>query len=211
MKDVVIIWDWNGTLLNDVSFCVDRINDLLVKREMKRVSIEEYRKKFTFPVADYYREIGLLDNDNYADIGIEFIVKYFAGIGSCPLREDAVSVLKYFSDNNVRQYILSAMQHDKLVELVKQFKIEHYFEDVRGIDNHYADGKKGAAEVLKSELGSESVWFIGDTIHDYEISQVFEGRSVLLKGGHQSVDRLHTCKGAIVLDDIADLRECIAV
>ncbi len=211
MKDVVIIWDWNGTLLDDVSFCVDAINGLLEKRNIKRISVEEYRRKFTFPVESYYKEIGLLDEEEFKDVGAEFIVKYFQGIRSCSLKKGAADVLKYFHDRGVRQYILSAAEHEKLVEMVRYHGIENYFEDIRGIDNHYADGKRGAAEKLSDELGSEEVCFIGDTVHDYEISAVFGGKSILIEGGHQSDERLATCDGALILSDIDEVCDSIKI
>jgi len=211
MKNVVLIWDWNGTLLNDVSFCVDTINGLLEKRKLRKTSIEEYRRTFTFPVEKYYRELGLLDEESFEDVGAEFIMKYFQGVRSCSLKKDAADVLKYFYDNNVRQYILSAAEHEKLVEMVRYHNIDHYFEDIRGIDNHYANGKRGVAEKLRDELGSEEIWFIGDTVHDYEISSVFGARSILVKGGHQSDERLATCDGAVILDDIGEVCKCIKV
>jgi phosphoglycolate phosphatase len=53
-----IIWDWNGTLLNDIDFCVKTINNLLIKRGLPKLSNGNYREVFSFPVKDYYRKIG---------------------------------------------------------------------------------------------------------------------------------------------------------
>ena len=47
-----IIWDYNGTLLNDVKLCVDVINDLLIKRDLPIMSIRKYKEMFDFPVKD---------------------------------------------------------------------------------------------------------------------------------------------------------------
>ena len=33
-KITTIVWDWNGTLLNDVDLCLHTINRLLGKREL---------------------------------------------------------------------------------------------------------------------------------------------------------------------------------
>ena len=45
-----IIWDWNGTLLDDRWLCVEGINQALVKRDLNLISENQYRKIFTFPV-----------------------------------------------------------------------------------------------------------------------------------------------------------------
>jgi len=53
-----IIWDWNGTLLNDVDICVESINILLSERGHKPLSKSLYREIFTFPVKAYYELAG---------------------------------------------------------------------------------------------------------------------------------------------------------
>lgn len=44
-----IIWDWNGTLFDDVDICVDNINWLLKKYNLPEITKEKYREIFTFP------------------------------------------------------------------------------------------------------------------------------------------------------------------
>ncbi len=58
MGKKIIIWDWNGTLLNDVQMCVNCMNVLLGKRNLPRLSFDTYRNVFNFPVRDYYEKIG---------------------------------------------------------------------------------------------------------------------------------------------------------
>ena len=45
-----IIWDWNGTLLDDRWLCVEGINQALVKRDLNPITENKYRENFTFPV-----------------------------------------------------------------------------------------------------------------------------------------------------------------
>jgi phosphoglycolate phosphatase len=53
-----IIWDWNGTLLNDVEVAINSINRLLYDRNLVPLTLERYLDVFTFPVQDYYEVIG---------------------------------------------------------------------------------------------------------------------------------------------------------
>ena len=53
-----IIWDYNGTLLNDLSIGVECINRMLTKRELPLLTTESYREVFTFPVKKYYELVG---------------------------------------------------------------------------------------------------------------------------------------------------------
>ena len=52
-----IIWNWNGTLLDDISICINAINQLLSERNLNLLTIEKYREVFTFPVIDYYKAV----------------------------------------------------------------------------------------------------------------------------------------------------------
>ena len=59
MEDInTIIWDWNGTLLDDVDICIDIINELLSIRNQQPLTRSRYREIFTFPVKDYYSKAG---------------------------------------------------------------------------------------------------------------------------------------------------------
>ena len=47
MKFESIIWDWNGTLLDDVDIAVAIINQLLCQRGLKPIAYEHYLEVFT--------------------------------------------------------------------------------------------------------------------------------------------------------------------
>ena len=53
-----IIWDWNGTLLDDVDIVIDCMNSLLKKRNLPLLHVDKYKDIFTFPVKDYYSQLG---------------------------------------------------------------------------------------------------------------------------------------------------------
>ena len=55
----LVIWDWNGTLLDDTELCYRIANEMRIERGMTpMLGIEEYREFFTFPVIDYYKRMG---------------------------------------------------------------------------------------------------------------------------------------------------------
>ncbi len=60
MKYKHIIWDWNGTLLDDRNFCIDIMNNVLRRRGMNKMTESWFLENFCFPVKDYYKKLGLL-------------------------------------------------------------------------------------------------------------------------------------------------------
>ena len=50
----VLIWDFNGTIIDDVDYCIEIENTMLRERNMDFISTyEQYRRDFCFPVIDY--------------------------------------------------------------------------------------------------------------------------------------------------------------
>ena len=60
VKHKYIIWDWNGTLINDVWLLVEIMNNMLKKRNLPKIDSKKYREIFDFPVTKYYSKLGLI-------------------------------------------------------------------------------------------------------------------------------------------------------
>ena len=58
MKFKHMIWDWNGTLVDDTLLFVDIMNGVLQNRNLDGINIQDYREVFDFPVKDYYTKLG---------------------------------------------------------------------------------------------------------------------------------------------------------
>ena len=84
-----ILWDWNGTLLDDMWLCVDVINVLLKKYNKPVLSLIDYQKHFDFPVKDYYERIGFdFKQTPFEIVGTEFINGYYKRWQECKLHKD---------------------------------------------------------------------------------------------------------------------------
>ena len=75
---VKILWDWNGTLLNDVDLCFSCINRLLVSHDLKPLdTLSQYREVFTFPIEDYYKRVGFdFDKISFSMLAHEYMEDY---------------------------------------------------------------------------------------------------------------------------------------
>jgi phosphoglycolate phosphatase len=204
MKGVnTIIWDWNGTLLNDVDICIDVINELLVSRNHMPLNRDRYREIFTFPVRDYYTKAGFdFSNEPFDKIAIEFIELYHKKLVKADIFQEVIAVLEAFKRNNFRQFLVSAMEHDSLVKSVKDKGIYDFFDNISGIHNHFAESKVDMAKKFVKELTIHKYQccLIGDTIHDYEVANELGIRCLQVANGHQSFERLNTTGCRVVTD-----------
>lgn len=203
-----IIWDWNGTLLNDLDFCISSINILLKKRELTLLNRNLYREVFTFPVKDYYHAVGFdFEKEEFAIPAKEFIDLYDKGVENCTLHQKAIEILSWFKEKNTRQFVLSAMQQNMLEQTIKYNSIAGFFEGIFGLDDHYAVSKIERGEQLISEFNIEKdkTWIIGDTIHDFEVAEKLGIKCILIADGHQSEKRLKST-GTVVISELNELR-----
>jgi len=188
-----IIWDWNGTLLDDAEICREAINKMLKLRNLPELSLEKYRDVFTFPVINYYQEIGFdFTRELWEPVAMEFINLYLGALPACGLTPFAFETLEAFKLKGYRQAIISAMQHESLLKSVSELGIYDYFEFIGGIGDHYANSKiENARNYLdQAGLNPSQITLIGDTLHDSEVASELRCKCILVATGHQSMDRL---------------------
>ena len=202
-----IIWDWNGTLLDDAQLAVQTMNQMLEKRGMPSLSIDRYKSVFMFPVKEYYQRLGFdFQQEPFEIPAIEFVDIYNRQVHACSLHQDAIRVLDHFRSKGAKQCILSAMEQEVLDNCLKHYQIESFFEHVSGLDNSYAASKAENGHRLVETLGlnPSDLVLIGDTVHDFEVASELGCRCILIADGHQSKEVLQAT-GALVLDSVTQL------
>jgi len=204
-----IIWDWNGTLLNDVDYCRRIINRILVDNSLPELSLEKYREIFTFPVQDYYEAAGLdFSKTSFEILGRDFIDEYESKKLTCSLHDNAVEVLSSIHKKGISQSVLSAYLHENLVAILDHYNLTQYFDNIIGLDNIYAGSKThlGLSLVEQLNLPKEEILFLGDTLHDAEVAEAMGVNCILIANGHQVKDKL-SGNSKIVLDNLRELNK----
>lgn len=202
-----IIWDWNGTLLDDVQACLDCINILLGERNKPLLAVKKYREIFTFPVKEYYIKAGFdFSNEPFEIPAHQFIELYREHIRTSPLQKNAVKILTFLKEQGFGQTVLSAMEQELLNETLADKSIDHFFSHIYGINNHLGAGKTEIAGHLLHDIGlpNDKICLIGDTVHDFEVASALGVTCILVASGHQSKSRLEKLD-CIVTDSLDDL------
>ncbi len=202
-----IIWDWNGTIFNDVELGIEIINKLLSERGLKTITIDEYQNLFTIPVKDYYIKLGFdFNKESFEIIGKLWIDEYEKRKYECSLYNGIIEVLEKIYETGIEQSILSAYSQHTLEEMVNYFNLKKYFKYVVGLDNIYAASKLHLGIDLMKKLrnGKGETLLIGDTLHDYEVASEIGADCILVADGHQSKNILLK-SGTKVIDNISEL------
>jgi len=198
-----IIWDWNGTLINDAWLFVDVMNKILKEHNMNIINIKKYRKIFGFPIKNYYKKLGFdLSTKSFEKLGLKFIEEYKKRLFDAKLYPLTENVLLKLSSLKIKHHILSASHQKLLNDQIKHYDIKKYFSYVMGINNYYANNKieEGIKLIEKLNTNVKDILFIGDTKHDYEVATMLNVDCLLISHGHHSHSRLLKTNNMTILN-----------
>lgn len=210
MKYKNIVWDWNGTLLNDLEIGVTTLNDMLSRRALLPLTSEYYRECFGFPVIHFYEKVGFdLNEESFHDLSVDFVKTYDKYATMLALNPHVFEVLYELQQLGMKQFVLSALREDLLQQMICDFGIAGYFDQVCGSDNIYAAGKigRGKEMLINLNISSSDTLMVGDTIHDAEVAEALGFDCILFAGGHNSERRL--LEKAPVIYNLKELKEFI--
>jgi len=201
-----VIWDWNGTLLDDTQAGVNAVNAMLAARGLPTIGITRYRDIFGFPVRNFYSAVGFrLESEDWDAMAREFHDRFLAD-ATLRLHANATQALDHFRQSGIGQSVLSASEQSILDTMLSDYGVSHFFSSVCGVDNLYGHSKLELGRALLSslDLPPETVLMIGDSLHDHEVAVALGVRCLLVAQGHQSHARLAR-SGAPVLLSLAEL------
>ena len=207
MKYTHIIWDFNGTIYNDVDACIKSANHLLDAHGLPLVtSVEQYRSLFGFPIQDYYARMGFdFEKTPYAELAVEWMDYYFAYSKDSTVYPDIPEVLDALHEKGPEQWILSATEVNMLRGQLQGLGILSRFDGILGLDNIHAKSKKAIGVAWKEANPNARALMIGDTDHDAEVAEAMGIDCVLVAAGHQNRSKLETCKCIAVVDTVKDV------
>lgn len=206
-----IIWDWNGTLLNDLDACIESMNFILNKRNLEHIDKHKYMSIFNFPVRDYYIKLGFdFQKESFEEVSDDFTEQYSQRCFSCHLHRNAKEVISSISKAGITQSILTAAHQDYIEKCADFYGIKEYFIRLLGLDNTHAHGKIDNGKKLISELpyAPDEIALIGDTLHDYEVAKEIGCQCILVACGHHGEERLRAT-GAVILSSLDGVLEYI--
>ena len=183
-----VIWDFNGTVLDDVDIGIESVNRLLSRRGLKTLqSREEYRALFDFPIIDYYRRLGFdFSRQSYDELAVEWVREYDSLEPTAPVRGGVRELIGLLSGRGVRQLILSATEKTMLDRQLERLGMSGCFEEVLGREDILAGSKTAVAQRWRASNPTARAVVLGDTVHDIETAQTIGADCILVAEGHQS-------------------------
>ncbi|MBM7115177.1 HAD family hydrolase [Archangium primigenium] len=191
-----VVWDWNGTLLDDVELAVTGVNHVCARFGVPAVTRDMYRARFQFPISEFYAALGFdLVRVPFGDIIREYLSIFDDRVRHCALNEGALELLECLRRNGIESSILSASYRPTLVRTLEAKGLAGHFTHVCGLGDEQATSKLEEGRRLQEALGLEGdrIVYLGDTTHDAEIAAELGWKSCIISRGHQDDARLASC------------------
>ncbi|MGI8647475.1 MAG: phosphatase [Acidimicrobiales bacterium] len=210
-----LIWDWNGTLLNDADAVLEATNDALAQFHLgaagaisglkeKQISpvvgpltVTEYRAAFTRPLQRFYANIfgREITEDEFVQLEQLFHAAYLKRCAPSVLNQGARGVLGSWQQAGCTQSLLSLWPNDELLTLAAQLELTDFFIRIDGRRGLNAGCKAAPlrqhlAALAAQTIEAEHVVLIGDALDDAAAATAAGVRCVLFAGGAHEVAEL---------------------
>ncbi|MER6190208.1 HAD family hydrolase [Streptomyces cyaneofuscatus] len=200
---VHIVWDWNGTLLDDLDHMVNAVNRCREAIGEPRVDADTYRQKHCLPIRHFHDRLcgRPVTDSEWATVQRTFAEQMAARLP--PVRTGAAALLFRIAEQGHTQSLLSLTSDAQLRREVAWTHFDMFFQRIDG--RHEPDTPK--SEALRSHLAAlgepdrRRVVLIGDTTDDAEAARTCGVRAVLHTGGFETPENLRTA-GTPVVDSL---------
>ncbi|MEO5876121.1 MAG: HAD hydrolase-like protein [Streptosporangiaceae bacterium] len=202
-----IVWDWNGTLFDDVGAVMGATREVFAGTPAAGLTTEEFRAAYTRPIWVTYEQIlgRALAEGEWERMDATFHTGYHRLMVDSVLTSDAHDALGRWSGS---QSLLSMWGHDLLLPKVKEFGIAEFFTHVDGLRGAPGGGKAEHLVLHARAVGLDpgDITLIGDSVDDARAAAHIGAGAVLYTGGMQRRQELETM-GVPVVDTLLEALE----
>ncbi len=197
-----VIFDWSGTLADDVDLTFHATNGTLTQLGGEPVDRETYRRDFKIPVMEFYGS--RLPGRSLDEIDGVFFDEYEGRLDDVVLFDGAASLLRCLRARGLRLFILSTVPNRYLDRLLTRHGLTDLFEEVVG---GAFDKSRYLADLLRRrDLAHDRTLFVGDTAHDIEVGRGAGVRTAAALWGYASRQMLEAETPDDLLESMADLQ-----
>jgi phosphoglycolate phosphatase-like HAD superfamily hydrolase len=180
-----LVWDWNGTLLDDLKLVVDATNVCLATVGGPVITADEHRRDFRRPILDYYAHVLArpVDEVEFQLLDDAFHDAYRERMAEVKLAPDALAAMAKWPGT---QSLLSMFFHDELLVEVARHGLGARLVRVDGLPGTVGGHRKEiflARHLAALSLDAADVVLIGDSVDDGDAARAVGAAAVLYAGG----------------------------
>ncbi len=197
-----LIFDWSGTLGNDIDLTIEATNYVLAQYGRAPLNLRQFRNEFQLPYPDYYAwktpEAALEDLENFYRFAFDH--------SSTPvtLIPHAMEFMEWCRTKGIRCFALTSMDSKAFAAQSRELGIYPFFEGIHsGIHN-----KEHYIGTLMSQHGlkPEETAFIGDMQHDMRAAHCAGITGIGVLTGYNNAEQLAESEPELTVPHLGVLR-----
>lgn len=213
------VFDWNGTLFNDITANHKGGNAALAALGKSPITIETYRDTFDFPILHFYERNGIKVDTYLKEIkeaNKAFFPVYEELAAQCPARDNAKEILEWLQDKKVTTIILSNHIEDSIRTNLDRLglleHINHVSSNPHDNDIVIKMNKQERLQKFMKDHGftQEKTFIIGDSLEEPQIGKNLGLLSISITGGCISQKRLEKTPNDYLIHRLPELKEILA-
>ena len=200
-----IIFDWSGTLVDDLPAVLKASNFVLSQAGRPEMSLEQFRAEFSLPFTNFY-------NRFTPDVPMPQLESWFhsefkrSQDSVCELPH-AREFLEFCRAKKIRTFLLSTVHRDHFAVQCRITGFDAY------LDKPYTDvwdKREKIHEILaENNLQPDETMFIGDMEHDVETAKHGGIHSCAVLTGYNTLEQLRAAKPDLIVEHLRELREIL--
>lgn len=182
-----VVWDWNGTLLDDLPIVIEAVNRSISDFGYGPIGAGDYRDHYTRPVKNFYESMFRrpITDEEWLRLNTSFHEHYFHLAETARLTSDGGAAMDMLATEGLTQSLLSMSPNDWLAKIVSRLGLTDRFVRVDGLTVETGGLKAPhlASHLNAMRIDASEVVAIGDTPDDAAAARHVGARVVLYNGG----------------------------
>ena len=196
-----LIFDWSGTLVDDMGPVIEATNAVLGKYGIAPYDREGFRRGFRLPYREFYAEI--LPGVSLEELESHFRPAFEAAVTPVTVLPHAREKLEWAQARGMRMFVLTSMDADAFLRQLHEFSMQDFFEKT------YAgvlDKRDLIDFIIETHgLDREETAFVGDMTHDIETARHGGISSIAVLTGYHHAEVLAAVRPDITVPDLGVL------
>ncbi len=197
-----IIFDWSGTLVDDLPAVWEATNHVFAQSGIAPLSLEQFRAEFALPFTGFYQRY--TPHVPMAQLEEWFHGRFREVQDSVEALPHALEFLKFCRARGVRTFVLSTVHQEHFASQNRKVGFESF------LDRPYVEiwDKREKIHELLAENGlvAAETLFIGDMEHDIETAHHGGVGSCAVLTGYNSVQQLRAARPDVIVEHLGELR-----
>ena len=200
-----IIFDWSGTLVDDLPAVLQASNFVLTQSGKPAMSLEKFRAEFTLPFKKFYDrhtpDVPMAQLENW------FHREFRQAQASVVELPHARAFLKFCRAHKIRTFLLSTIHANHFAAQNRNLGLDAF------LDRPYTDvwdKREKIHEILReNNLKPDETLFIGDMEHDIETARHGGIHSCAVLTGYNTVDQLRAAKPDLIVEHLGEVQRVL--